>query len=185
MQCNSRPLSDMRHNPDLFPTSSRASCIPMPGQLHTQCQHYPFNKTLMSTVCLVQTLLKWTTFYNTQHINITLVLLPGSLQPRLIFILLPLSAVPPISPMITCFKNKLSSHPGTPDVSHSQLAAASGLACIAGARFPATKKLTKDQQIVALKEELRVTQELLATAVTSSVQLFSYGTDCHALLDAR
>lgn len=56
--------------------------------------------------------------------------------------------------MNTRKKNK-SAHPVIPDMSSSQLLAA-GLHRTSGTRSPSTKKLTKDQQIAALREEIRL-----------------------------
>ena len=38
-----------------------------------------------------------------------------------------------------------------------------GLSCTTNTRRPSTKKLTKDQQIAALKDELRTAQEVIST----------------------
>lgn len=69
----------------------------------------------------------------------------------------------PAPPMNTRKKNK-SAHPGIPDMTPYQLASAQ----LASADFPrpgtarrTSKKLTKDQQIAALKDELRATKELV------------------------
>lgn len=79
--------------------------------------------------------------------------------------------------MITRKKNK-SAHPGKPDMTPSQLTVA-GLRRTSDSHRPSTKKLTKDQQIAALRDELRVAQEAI-----SSVSLFTPGllvrhTICH------
>jgi len=60
--------------------------------------------------------------------------------------------------MNTRKKNK-SAHPGVPDMTRSQLAS-TGLS--RRCHQPAKKK-TKDQQIAALQEELRITREYLAS----------------------
>ena len=63
-----------------------------------------------------------------------------------------------VPPMNTRKKNK-SAHPGVPDMTRSQLAS-TGLS--RRCHQPAKKK-TKDQQIAALQEELRITREYLAS----------------------
>ena len=69
-----------------------------------------------------------------------------------VFITIPPSLMPS-----TRRKNK-STHPGIPDMTLSQLTSA-GLSC---APAPRRKKLTKDQQIAALQDELRSIRELIA-----------------------
>jgi len=64
------------------------------------------------------------------------------------------------SPMNTRAKNK-SAHPAAPIMTPAQLSAAG----ISQPKRP-RKKQTKDQQIAALKEDLRATQELLQTVPT-------------------
>jgi hypothetical protein len=85
---------------------------------------------------------------NRGHIN-TIQLFSVSPQHHLLFIDISLSATPFMN---TRRKNKLA-HPGRPDMTPSQLSSA-GLPV---RRRP--KKLTKDQQIAALKDELRAAQE--------------------------
>ncbi|KAF9642383.1 hypothetical protein BDM02DRAFT_3133127 [Thelephora ganbajun] len=63
--------------------------------------------------------------------------------------------------MNTRQKNK-SAHPGIPDMTPSQLTSA-GLSHAQDAHRPSKKKLTKDQQIAALRDELRVTRELVVS----------------------
>jgi len=76
----------------------------------------------------------------------------------LIFIALPLSAVLSTPSMVTRKKNK-SAHPGLPDMTPSQRASA-GLSRAQGARS-SNKKLTKDQQISALNDEVQELRELI------------------------
>jgi hypothetical protein len=85
---------------------------------------------------------------NRGHIN-TIQLFSVLPQHHLLFIDISLSATPFMN---TRRKNKLA-HPGRPDMTPSQLSSA-GLPV---RRRP--KKLTKDQQIAALKDELRAAQE--------------------------
>ena len=63
-------------------------------------------------------------------------------------------------PPKTRAKNK-SANPGAPDMTRSQLVSAS-LSHAVNPRRPPNKKLTKDQEIAALKDELRAAQELLS-----------------------
>lgn len=64
--------------------------------------------------------------------------------------------------MNTRVKNK-SAHPGVPDMSASQLSAA-GLSRTSGKR-----KMTKDQQIMALKDELRAAKEAISSVSPPSL----------------
>ena len=75
---------------------------------------------------------------------------------NLLFIIVSLSTTPFMKPN-TRKKNK-STHPGIPNMTPSQLSSA-GLS-----HTPATrhKKQTKDQQIAALKDELRTVRELIS-----------------------
>lgn len=52
----------------------------------------------------------------------------------------------------------------------SQLASAD----LPDSRRPSKKKLTKDQQIAALKDELRIAQELFISSVTISILFLLY-----------
>ena len=63
--------------------------------------------------------------------------------------------------MNTRRKNK-AAHPGIPDMTPSQLSSA-GLSRTSNTRRPSNKKLTKDQQIAALRDELRAAQELISS----------------------
>lgn len=110
---------------------------------------------------------KWTTFHRTRRINTAQLF--SELQPHLIFIPLSLSVIPSMSSMKTRAKNR-SAHPGIPDMTPSQLASAG----LPNPRRASKKKLTKDQQIAALKDELRVAQELAVSSVTSFVLFYSY-----------
>ena len=65
--------------------------------------------------------------------------------------------------MNTRKKNK-SAHPGIPDMSLSQLSSA-GSSSASKARLPARKKLTKNQEIAALKDELHAAQESMIASV--------------------
>ena len=88
----------------------------------------------------------------------------GLPQHHLLFIALQLSAAPLLLSMITHKKNK-SAHPGIPDMTPSQLSSAS-LSCTSNTRRSSgtsTKKPTKDQQIAALKDELRAVRELISS----------------------
>jgi hypothetical protein len=78
--------------------------------------------------------------------------------------------------MNTRRKNK-SAHPRVPDMTPSQLLSAS-LSRTPNTRRPSSKKLTKDQQIAALKDELRATQEL----ISGVSPLTSAHTYCGALI---
>lgn len=91
---------------------------------------------------------------------------------RFLFIIILLSAT---RSMKTRQKNK-STNPGAPDMTPSQLRSA-GLSHTTNARPPSTtsKKPTKDQQIAALKNELRAAQELI-----SSVNYFPLLSSQHA-----
>jgi hypothetical protein len=97
----------------------------------------------------------WTTFQLLlQPINThPFKLLSHSPQSRPISIHIPLSSALSMPPMNTHLKNK-STNPGAPDMTPAQRAAA-GLP-------PLKKKAqTKDQQIAALRDELRVAQEMI------------------------
>ena len=59
----------------------------------------------------------------------------------------------------------LSAHPGTPNMTPLQLA----LAGLPDTRPAPKKKLTKDQQIAALKKELQITKELLILSVSNYI----------------
>ena len=85
----------------------------------------------------------------------------GFPQYRLLFIALQLSATLSLLSMNTRRKNK-SAHPGIPDMTPSQLLLA-GLSRTVNTRRLPGKKPTKDQQIAALKEELRAAQELMSS----------------------
>ena len=61
--------------------------------------------------------------------------------------------------MVTRKKNQ-STHPGVPDMTQLQLASA-GLSHAQNVPRSSKKKPTKDQQIAALKKELRAAQELM------------------------
>ena len=87
----------------------------------------------------------------------------GLLRYPLIFICLQLPAIPFTVSMITRKKNK-SARPGIPDMTPSQLASA-GLSHIRSSRRPSNKKPTKDQQIEALKSELRAARELISSVI--------------------
>jgi len=87
----------------------------------------------------------------------------GLLQYHLIFIRLLLPALPFTVSMITRKKNK-SARPGIPDMTPSQLASA-GLSHAQSTRRPSNKKPTKDQQIEALKSELRAARELISSVI--------------------
>ena len=85
----------------------------------------------------------------------------------------PLIFIPPLvvilpsisAPLMNTRKKNKSAHAGIPDMTPFQLTSAQ----LASANFPpqpqaahrSLKKLTKDQQIAALKDELRATQELI------------------------
>ena len=84
-------------------------------------------------------------------------------QCYLLFIVLQLSDTPSTLTMNTRKKNK-SAHPGIPDMTPLQLSSA-GLSRASTVRRPAKKKLTKDQQIAALEDELRSTRELILTVI--------------------
>ena len=85
----------------------------------------------------------------------------GFPQFHLLFIALQLLVTPSMPPPNTRRKNK-SAHPGTPDMTSSQLASA-GLSRTVKTPLPSKKKLTKDQQIAALRDELRAAQDLIST----------------------
>jgi hypothetical protein len=91
-----------------------------------------------------------------EHIN-TIWKFSGSPQHHHLFIVVSLSAIPSMN---TRKKNK-SAHPGIPDMTAPQLSLA-GLSRPAVAHRPPSKRLNKDQQITALKDELRAVQELVA-----------------------
>jgi hypothetical protein len=96
------------------------------------------------------------------HIN-TIQLFPALPQHHLLFI--------DISPEATPFmntrrKNKLA-HPGRPDMTPSQLSSAG----LSRAPLRCPKKLTKDQQIAALKDELRAAREQVPIVVCFIVLL--------------
>ena len=93
----------------------------------------------------------------------------GILPHRLLFIALQLSVIPLKFSMITRRKNK-SAHPGTPDMTPLQLLSA-GLSHTPKSRRPSAKKLTKDQQIAALRDELRTAQELMSKAQVNPLTL--------------
>lgn len=93
-------------------------------------------------------------------------------QYHLFLISLVLSAIPL---MPNTRKKNQSAHPGLPDMTPSQLSSA-GLSRGSTTRRPLNKKLTKDQQIAALKDELRAVQEHM-----SSVSHFIFP---HMYLDA-
>ena len=84
----------------------------------------------------------------------------GFPQSRLLFIALQISAALSLLLMNTRRKNQ-SAHPGIPDMTPSQLLSA-GLSRTPNTRRTPGKRLTKDQQIAALKEELRAAQELMS-----------------------
>ena len=77
----------------------------------------------------------------------------------LLSIVLQLLVLPSTSSMNTCKKNK-SAHPGIPDMTPSQLASA-GLSHTPKTHRLSNKKLTKDQQIAALKDEIQAVRELI------------------------
>ena len=110
---------------------------------------------------------------------------PGELwiaQYCLLFITLQLSATPLILSMNTHRKNK-TAHPGVPDMTPSQLLSARlsrTPKMTPNTRRPSSKKLTKDQQIAALKDELRAAQELMSSVSVSS--LASVPTRCDVLM---
>jgi hypothetical protein len=91
-----------------------------------------------------------------EHLN-TAQFFSVSSQSRLSLIALHLFATL-LMPSNTRQKNK-SAHPGAPDMTPSQLLS-TGLAPPPNARR-VPKKLSKDQQIAALKDELRAAQELV------------------------
>ena len=93
-----------------------------------------------------------------ENIN-TVQVSPGLPPHRLLFITIQPSATPLIFSMNTRRKNR-SAHPGVPDMTPLQLLSA-GLSHTPNARRP--KKLTKDQQIAALRDELRTAQEIMST----------------------
>ena len=107
----------------------------------------------------------WNTFCPTGHIN-THQFLSELLQyrPLSLSIHLLLSAVLSMPSVTTRQKNK-TSHPGAPDMTPSQLASA-GIACTKNSK----KAPSKDQQIAALKEELRAAQE----AISNVSRVFLY-----------
>ena len=86
---------------------------------------------------------------------------------NLLFIALAPLVTLSISSMNTRKKNK-SAHPGIPDMSALQLASA-GLSHIQNARRPPSKKPTKDQQIAALKDELRIAREVISNVMCSTL----------------
>ena len=86
---------------------------------------------------------------------------PGiSLFPQYHLLLIPLS-LSAILLMNTRNKNK-STHPGIPDMTPLQLSS-TGLSRGPITRRPPNKKLTKDQQIAALKDKLRASQEIISS----------------------
>lgn len=89
------------------------------------------------------------------------------LPPILVFIALQLSATPLIFLMNTRRKNK-SAHPGIPDMTPLQLSSA-GLSRTSNTRRPSGKKLTKDQQIALLQDQLHTTQQLFESRVNPLV----------------
>ena len=110
---------------------------------------------------------KRTTLRRTRRINTPQLLskLSQSLvRLHLVFISLSPSVSPSTSPMNLRRKN-LSAHPGTPDMTPLQLT----LAGLPDTRPAPKKKLTKDQQIAALKKELQVTKELLISSVSNYI----------------
>ena len=96
-----------------------------------------------------------------EHINITQALL--CYPNLLLFIFVSLSVTPSMN---TRKKNK-SKHPGIPDMTPSQLSSA-GLS-----HAPATRRRgpTKDQQITALKDELRDLRELISNVTRFTLSL--------------
>ena len=81
-------------------------------------------------------------------------------QQHLLFIAPQLSATLSLFSMNTRKKNR-SAHPGIPDMTRSQLSAA-GLSRTSKTPSTSSKKPTKDQQIAALKDELRAIRELVS-----------------------
>ena len=80
--------------------------------------------------------------------------------------------------MITRKKNK-AAHPGIPDMTPSQLTSA-GLSRAPNTRRPSntsSKKQTKDQQIAALKDEIRDLRELILSV--SQIQLVYHATSLY------
>ena len=98
-------------------------------------------------------------------------------QHPLVFIVLTLFATLPTLSMNTRQKNK-TAHPGIPDMTPSQLALA-GLPCTTNAHHTNTshtsnKKPMKNQQITALKDELRAAQELILNVTSLSLVFGSF-----------
>ena len=122
-----------------------------PGELRVaQAQLLSISSTLVSTIPLQLSVNPSTCLPLLLSIFLHLLVLPVSLQ------LSVAPSVPPMPPMTTRKQNK-SAHPGIPDMTPSQLLAV-GLPPTTPRVSGKVKKLTKDQQIALLTEQLRASQ---------------------------